>query len=95
MAEERAVFDIIGELQKIQGQIGNKQQEETEKEKELQNAPEKYVKACEKLLPEMEKEKSVYMEKIGNVLYEFVGQLVGPEKPKITGMIIDLPKEDL
>ena len=29
------------------------------------------------------------------ILYEFIQQIVGPKAPKITGMFIDLPIEDI
>lgn len=36
-----------------------------------------------------------YKEQVGTVLYEYIHQIVGNKAPKVTGMLIDLPIEDI
>ena len=36
-----------------------------------------------------------YKDQVGTVLYEHINTLVGQKAPKVTGMLIDLPIEDI
>ena len=36
-----------------------------------------------------------YKEQVGNVIYKYVENIVGTNAGKVTGMIIDLPIEDI
>jgi len=47
------------------------------------------------ILPAIIPDNPNYKDQVGTVLYEFVAQLVGPQAPKITGMLIDLPINDI
>ena len=47
------------------------------------------------ILPAIVPENPNYKDQVGTVLYEFVNQLVGQKAPKITGMLIDLPINDI
>ena len=47
------------------------------------------------ILPAIVPENPNYKDQVGTVLYEYVNQIVGPKAPKITGMLIDLPINDI
>ena len=36
-----------------------------------------------------------YKEHVGSVIYSFVQAIAGPQAPKITGMLIDLPLQEI
>lgn len=55
----------------------------------------KFVMTTNVILPAIIPENPNYKDQVGTVLYEFVAQLVGPKAPKITGMLIDLPINDI
>ena len=55
----------------------------------------RYVMTTNVIQPAIIPENPNYKEQVGTVLYEFVAQLVGPRAPKITGMLIDLPINDI
>jgi hypothetical protein len=55
----------------------------------------KYIMTTNAILPAIVPENPNYKDQVGTVLYEFVNQLVGPKAPKITGMLIDLPINDI
>ena len=51
---------------------------------------------CQHILPAMIPENPNHKEQAGTVFYEFVIKVVGNEMaPKITGMLIDLPLQDI
>jgi polyadenylate-binding protein len=56
----------------------------------------KYQVAASKYLPAVD-ERNVHMkDQVGNTIYDYVLQLCGPDKaPKITGMLIELPVEQI
>ena len=55
----------------------------------------KYIMTTNQILPAIVPENPNYKDQVGTVLYEFVNQLVGQKAPKITGMLIDLPINDI
>ena len=55
----------------------------------------KFVMTTNVILPAIIPDNPNYKDQVGTVLYEFVAQLVGPQAPKITGMLIDLPINDI
>jgi len=55
----------------------------------------KFVMTTTVILPAIIPDNPNYKDQVGTVLYEFVAQLVGPQAPKITGMLIDLPINDI
>merc|ERR1712173_539736 len=55
----------------------------------------KYIMTANQILPAVVPENPNYKDQVGTVLYEFVSQLVGQKAPKITGMLIDLPINDI
>ena len=55
----------------------------------------KYIMTTNAILPAIVPENPNYKDQVGTVLYEFVNQLVGQKAPKITGMLIDLPIDDI
>ena len=55
----------------------------------------RFIMTCNQILPAIVAENPNYKDQVGTVLYEFVNQLVGPQAPKITGMLIDLPIADI
>jgi len=55
----------------------------------------KFVMTTNVILPAIIVDNPNYKDQVGTVLYEFVAQLVGPQAPKITGMLIDLPINDI
>ena len=50
---------------------------------------------CNQILPAIVSENPNYKDQVGTVLYEFVNQLVGLKAPKITGMLIELPIDQI
>ena len=55
----------------------------------------KFVMTTNVIFPAVIPDNPNYKDQVGTVLYEFVAQLVGPQAPKITGMLIDLPINDI
>ena len=55
----------------------------------------KFVMTTNVILPAIIPDNPNYKDQVGTVLYEFVNQLVGLKAPKITGMLIDLPINDI
>ena len=55
----------------------------------------RYIMTANQILPAIVPENPNYKDQVGTVLYEFVNQLVGQKAPKITGMLIDLPINDI
>ena len=60
-----------------------------------QTVAEKYLSATMPILPGVTPENPYYKNQVGTVIYEFVQQLKADKAPKITGMLIDLPIEDI
>ena len=56
----------------------------------------RYLMTCNAIIHAMVPENPNYKEQVGTTLYEYIAQLVGTTKaPKVTGMLIDLPIEDI
>merc|ERR1719230_1353243 len=55
----------------------------------------RYLMACHQIIPAVTPENPNYKDQVGTVIYEYINALVGPKAPKVTGMIIDLPVEDI
>merc|ERR1719389_190777 len=55
----------------------------------------RYLLACHQIINAVTPENPNYKDQVGTVLYEYITALVGPKAPKVTGMIIDLPVEDI
>lgn len=52
--------------------------------------------AASKFLPAVDERNTLMKDQVGNTIYDYVLQLCGPEKaPKITGMLIELPVEQI
>ena len=52
----------------------------------------KYLFQASKLLPSVTERNPYLKEQVGNLIYDFVCIVIGPDKaPKITGMLIELP----
>ena len=51
--------------------------------------------ACQQIFPAVVPENPNYKDQVGTVLYEHINVLVGAKAPKVTGMLIDLPIEDI
>ena len=52
----------------------------------------KYLFQASKLLPSVTERNPYLKEQVGNLIYDFVCLVIGPDKaPKITGMLIELP----
>lgn len=56
----------------------------------------RYAAACSEILPSVVPQNEMYRTQVGTVIYDYVIQISGPERaPKITGMLIDLPLQDI
>jgi len=55
----------------------------------------RYLLACQQIFPAVVPENPNYKDQVGTVLYEHINTLVGAKAPKVTGMLIDLPIEDI
>ena len=55
----------------------------------------RYLMACHQIIPAVVPENPNYKDQVGTVLYEHINTLVGGKAPKVTGMLIDLPIEDI
>ena len=52
--------------------------------------------ATQKFLPSVDERNPMMKDQVGNCIYEFVVEIVGQTKaPKITGMLINLPIEQI
>lgn len=61
-----------------------------------QQTPEQaYIMACSQIINAVVPENPNYKDQVGTVLYEYIQQIVGAKAPKVTGMLIDLPIEDI
>ena len=56
----------------------------------------RYLYSCHQMLPAIVAENPNYRTQVGTIFYEYIDQLIGADKaPKVTGMLIDLPIEDI
>lgn len=55
----------------------------------------RYLISCHQILPAVVPENPNYKDQVGTVLYEYIQQLIGNKAPKVTGMLIDLPIDDI
>ena len=56
----------------------------------------KYVQTTQRILPSCTDRNPYMKEQVGSAIFEFVNLIVAPEKaPKITGMLIELPVEQI
>jgi len=55
----------------------------------------RYLLACQQIFPAVVAENPNYKDQVGTVLYDHINSLVGSKAPKVTGMLIDLPIEDI
>lgn len=56
----------------------------------------KYLFQASKLLPSVTDRNPYIKEQVGNLIYDFVQTIIGPDKaPKITGMLIELPVQQI
>jgi len=56
----------------------------------------RYLLACTNLIYAVVPENPAYKEQVGTIFFEYIKQIVGPTKaPKVTGMLIDLPIDDI
>jgi hypothetical protein len=55
-----------------------------------------YLSKTMKILPAIQERNTKYHEQVGQLIYEYITNMVGPElAPKITGMLIDLPLQQI
>ena len=55
-----------------------------------------YLKACAQIFPSVVPQNEMYKTQVGTVIYDYVLGITGAERaPKITGMLIDLPMQDI
>jgi len=55
----------------------------------------RYLMACHQIINAVIPENPNYKDQVGTILYEYITTIVGPKAPKVTGMLIDLPIEDI
>lgn len=59
-------------------------------------APNPYLAATLQILPAVVPQNPNYKAQVGEIIYEYVEKIAGESKaPKITGMLIDLPLEEI
>jgi len=64
----------------------------------IENEEKRYLKACKQIIDSGTFENLNYKDQVGTILYDFISQIIGPKAfmvPKITGMLIDLPIEEI
>jgi len=85
--------------QQMQQQMMMEQQRQQEVAQRSQmsqmSIEQRYIMACHQILAAVMPENPNYKDQVGTVLYEYIAQIVGPKAPKVTGMLIDLPIEDI
>ena len=59
------------------------------------NIDQSYLMTCHSIINCVVPENPYYKEHVGNVFFEYIQQIVGPKAPMVTGMIIELPIEDI
>merc|ERR1711970_1490921 len=56
----------------------------------------RYVAATQKILPSVNEKNPYLKDQVGQSIFEFVSMMVQPERaPKITGMLIELPVDQI
>jgi hypothetical protein len=56
----------------------------------------KYMMNAQKLLPSVTERNRYLKEQVGNLIFDYVNMIIGSEKaPKITGMLIELPVQQI
>lgn len=56
----------------------------------------KYIISASKLLPSVTEKNPFLKDQVGHLIYDYVQNLIGPDKaPKITGMLIELPVQQI
>lgn len=55
----------------------------------------RYLMSCHQILTAVVPENPNYKEQVGTVLFEYIQHLIGNKAPKVTGMLIDLPIDDI
>jgi len=55
----------------------------------------RYLYQCHQYFNAVIPENPNYREQVGTVLFPFIEQIIGHKAPKVTGMLIDLPIEDI
>jgi hypothetical protein len=55
----------------------------------------RYLVSCHQILAAIVPENPNYKDQVGTVLFEYIQQLIGAKAPKVTGMLIDLPIDDI
>ena len=59
------------------------------------NIDQRYIMTCHSIINAVVPENPNYKNQVGTILYEYIQQIVGHKAPKVTGMLIDLPIEDI
>ena len=55
-----------------------------------------YMQVCSKLLPAVTEKNPYLKEKVGETIFPFIRTMIGNERaPKITGMLIELPVDQI
>lgn len=70
-------------------------QMQAQQQQQSMTMEQRYLVACHQIIHAIAPENPNYKDQVGTVLYEYITALVGPKAPKVTGMIIDLPIEDI
>ena len=76
-------------------EMNRNMQQQSAPQNQALSLDQKFVMTTTVILPAIIPDNPNYKDQVGTVLYEFVAQLVGPQAPKITGMLIDLPINDI
>ena len=82
--------------QQMQQQM-HPQQMQQQMAAQAQNLPidQRYLQSCHQILAAIVPENPNYKDQVGTVLFEYIQQLIGSKAPKVTGMLIDLPIDDI
>lgn len=71
-------------------------QQLTQEQINYQSKAASFLTATSRIMPSIQEANHKYKEQVGNCIYDFVLQQVGQERaPKVTGMLIDLPIEEI
>jgi len=71
-------------------------QQMTPEQMEYQRKAQTFLQNTARIMPSIQEVNPKYKEQVGNCIYDFVLQQVGQERaPKVTGMLIDLPIEEI
>eukprot|EP00351_Strombidinopsis_sp_SopsisLIS2011_P001952 CAMPEP_0116882214 /NCGR_PEP_ID=MMETSP0463-20121206/14409_1 /TAXON_ID=181622 /ORGANISM="Strombidinopsis sp, Strain SopsisLIS2011" /LENGTH=465 /DNA_ID=CAMNT_0004535101 /DNA_START=398 /DNA_END=1798 /DNA_ORIENTATION=+ len=71
-------------------------QQLTPEQMDYQRKASSFLTATSRIMPSIQEANHKYKEQVGNCIYDFVLQQVGQERaPKVTGMLIDLPIEEI